>query len=267
MARFSECHAQIGKPGRRYEWIPRMTRWFRCTMEGAHTIAHYLCWYYLCWYEQGSTGCRCRAVVSSSSSAALDNEGTPREMVILSKKTNEVQIPNEIFDAVLRFLPHSLLYILRQTSRGFRQYIDNDPVFGKFQTLSRWHRTVTAIVRDSREIYASIRRQTLCNECRALSTKELREWLISLCEPRRCTGCKKDHTGIFFPANGRKRNKCVGLLGHSDVCSHRRLRFQRRLSNLWTQYPIYDRYIDKSHTSFDTSDADPDLVSLQSSRS
>lgn len=120
-----------------------------------------------------------------------------------------------------------------------------------------------AAVRDSREIYASIRHQTLCNECRAPSTKELRERLISLCEPRRCTGCKKDHSGIFFPANGRKRNKCVGLLGHLDVRSHRRLRFQRRFPNLWTQYPIYDRCIDKSHASFDTSDANPDLVSLQ----
>lgn len=183
-------------------------------------------------------------------------------MVILPKKTNTVQIPNEIFDAILRFLPHSSLYILRQTSRGFRQYIDNDPVFRNFQTLSRWHRTVPAAIRDGREIYASLRRQSLCNECRTLSTKELRERLIFLCEPRRCTGCKKDHPGIFFPANGRKRNKCVGLLGHLDVCSHRRLRFQRRLPNLWTQYPFYDRCIDKSHTSFDTSDSNPDLLSL-----
>ncbi|KAJ0152830.1 Uncharacterized protein HZ326_4725 [Fusarium oxysporum f. sp. albedinis] len=94
-------------------------------------------------------------------------------MVIPPTKVNTVKIPNEILEIILRFLPHSALYIFRQTSRGFRQYIDNDPVFLKFQRTSRWHRTAPVAVRDIREIYASLRRQTLCNECWAISTEEL----------------------------------------------------------------------------------------------
>ncbi|EMT71092.1 hypothetical protein FOC4_g10009581, partial [Fusarium odoratissimum] len=89
------------------------------------------------------------------------------------------------------------------------------------------------------------------------------ERLIFLCEPRRCSGCKKDHPGIFFPVNGGKRNKCVGLLGHFDVCSHRRPGFQWRLPKPWARYPIHDRCMDKSHASFERSDANPDLISQQ----
>jgi hypothetical protein len=191
------CHVHVGKRGGRFARMKKMIRGFRRAANKCATVTN---WNH--YYKKSHPESKSRAVVRSSSNAAVDNEETSRGMVILPTKVNTVKLPNEIFDAILGFFPHSSLYILRQTSRGFRQYIDSDPVFLKFQRISRWHRLAPEAVRDSRDISASLGRRALCKECRALSIEELRERLLSLCEPRRCSGCNKNHPGIFFFANG-----------------------------------------------------------------
>ncbi|KAF5642202.1 hypothetical protein F25303_6623 [Fusarium sp. NRRL 25303] len=123
------------------------------------------------------------------------------------------------------FLPHSSLYMVRQTCSALRNLAD-DFKFQAFRTnilrSGEEHSCVTkAQFGELREIQRILLRRSLCTPCgRLFDSGELESRLMELWLPRHCTGCRQEHPTLLFPQGQKATYKCVGLLGKLAVCKH-----------------------------------------------
>ncbi|SCO58391.1 uncharacterized protein FFMR_15547 [Fusarium fujikuroi] len=136
-----------------------------------------------------------------------------------------LQLPPELIVLVMLFLPHSSLYMARQTCSALRNLAD-DLKFQTFRTdilrSGEEHSCVTkAQFGELREIQRILLRRSLCTPCgRLFDSGELESRLMELWLPRHCTGCHQEHPTLLFPQSQRPTYKCVGLLGKLAVCKH-----------------------------------------------
>ncbi|KAF4445350.1 hypothetical protein F53441_10899 [Fusarium austroafricanum] len=261
MARKSKCKIVVRNPTPKFERLRELFRSSRAiatrlNLAGASKGAS---------LNRSSTS-RSHTLAGSSSSETLANDRGSEDRDVPSSTSPLSRLPDEIRLRILRLLPDSSLYMLRQTCRSLRGLIDNDFAFVDFQReLSRsrqWHVIGTVYnVQQRREIRAILTRRTLCDDCRNMEcTGELKNRLLSLWEPKWCCGCKMWHPRFFFPTNGRKVNKCVGLLGHFDICSHKRLKVEWHVPKPWTSKRCETRCEDKSHVYGDLGNLNDNVI-------
>ncbi|KAF5575112.1 hypothetical protein FPCIR_13305 [Fusarium pseudocircinatum] len=123
------------------------------------------------------------------------------------------------------FLPHSSLYMARQSCSAIRNLTD-DFKFQAFRTdilrRSEEHSCITKCGFDElRKIQEILLRRSLCTPCgRLFDLGELESRLKELWRPRYCTGCGRNHPTLLFPQGQKVVHKCVGLLGKLAVCKH-----------------------------------------------
>ncbi|SCV47058.1 uncharacterized protein FFB14_09595 [Fusarium fujikuroi] len=141
-----------------------------------------------------------------------------------------LQLPPELLLHVMRFLPHSSLYMLRQTCQVLRE-LTKDAEFDDFywdilhfteQTKRVLGSTLLGSTCEQlRLIKRILLRRSLCEPCGdLLDSGELENQLRRLLQPIRCAGCNHNHPDLLFPQYKEKENICVGLLGHIDLCKH-----------------------------------------------
>ncbi|KAF5689320.1 hypothetical protein FCIRC_1424 [Fusarium circinatum] len=139
-----------------------------------------------------------------------------------------LQLPPELLLHVVRFLPHSSLYMLHQTCQTLRE-LTAEFEFDDFH----WdilHFTEHGVFRPTilgstceqlRLIKRTLLRRSLCKNCRdVFDSGELERRLQRLWQPIRCAGCNQNHPELLFPQGNEKGNICVGLLGHFEICKH-----------------------------------------------
>ncbi|KAL5586719.1 hypothetical protein FOBRF1_016589 [Fusarium oxysporum] len=136
-----------------------------------------------------------------------------------------LQLPPELLIHVMLFLPHSALYMVRQTCQTLRE-LTNDIEFEDFQRhilfLEEETWRITPSTCDQLRLIKRIfLRRSLCEPCGNLfSSGELETRLQRLWQPIRCAGCNQNHPELLFPQGKEKGNICVGLLGHFALCKH-----------------------------------------------
>jgi hypothetical protein len=136
-----------------------------------------------------------------------------------------LQLPPELLIYAMLFLPHSSLYMVRQTCQVLRNLTD-DFQFQDFHWEILQHEEqachITIPVCDQlRNIKRIFLRRSLCKPCgKLLDSGELEERLRKLWQTLHCTGCQTKHPELLFPQGGRAHNTCVGLLGQFALCKH-----------------------------------------------
>ncbi|KAF5553610.1 hypothetical protein FNAPI_6687 [Fusarium napiforme] len=122
-------------------------------------------------------------------------------------------------------LPHSSLYMIRQTCSAIRNLTD-DFKFQAFQTDSlrsgEEHSCITkGGFGELRKIQQILLRRSLCTPCgRLFDSGELESRLKELWRPRSCIGCHYEHPTPLFPQGQKVVDRCAGLLGKLAVCKH-----------------------------------------------
>ncbi|KAF5641427.1 uncharacterized protein FTJAE_4079 [Fusarium tjaetaba] len=122
-------------------------------------------------------------------------------------------------------LPHSSLYMIRQTCSAIRNLTD-DFKFQAFQTdILRSGEEHSCITKggfgELRKIQQILLRRSLCTPCgRLFDSGELESRLKELWRPRSCIGCHYEHPTLLFPQGQKVVDRCVGLLGKLAVCKH-----------------------------------------------
>ncbi|SPJ79114.1 uncharacterized protein FTOL_07505 [Fusarium torulosum] len=128
-----------------------------------------------------------------------------------------LQLPDEVLLSVMLFMPHSSLYMLRQTCRAFCNLVD-DHIFEDFQSEILQNQGRSSCIThyrfcQLRLIQNLLRRRTLCHDCGQMADSgELDRRLAEYWRMKFCQGCKKNHPGIFFSADVRDTS-CLGRLG------------------------------------------------------
>ncbi|KAF5689887.1 hypothetical protein FDENT_4201 [Fusarium denticulatum] len=142
-----------------------------------------------------------------------------------------LQLPPELLIHVMRFLPHSSLYMMRQTCQALRE-LTEDIEFDDFYwdilhfTTEQNQRFLGSTLLGStceqlRLIKRILLRSSLCDPCGdLLDSGELESRLRRLWQPIRCAGCNQNHPDLLFPQGNEKGNICVGLLGQFELCKH-----------------------------------------------
>ncbi|KAF4449332.1 F-box domain cyclin [Fusarium albosuccineum] len=144
-----------------------------------------------------------------------------------------VQLPKELLLEIMHNLPHSSLYLLRQTCREFfrlskhKSLADFNAEFSRVQNesfcTSRREYEQRLIIRDT------LARASHCNDCNRLrETGALKQKMIELYQPKFCSGCRQHHAALFFAPNQRRTKSeggapCLGRIGHFVLCSHKSL--------------------------------------------
>ncbi|RTE83213.1 hypothetical protein BHE90_002191 [Fusarium euwallaceae] len=140
------------------------------------------------------------------------------------------ELPEELLLEILEHLPHSSLYLLRQTCTTFRRLI-MDAAFRDFNLdFSRPLDESSCITQAGHEQRRMIRdvlaRRTHCKHCnQSRENGRFKEKMMELYEPMFCRGCDMHHAALFF-APGERRSKslggglCLGRNGLFRVCSH-----------------------------------------------
>ncbi|KAJ9415933.1 hypothetical protein FOXG_22469 [Fusarium oxysporum f. sp. lycopersici 4287] len=142
-----------------------------------------------------------------------------------SQEARLLQLPPELLVLIMLFLPHSSLYIVRQTCSALRNLTD-DFKFQAFRSdilrSGEEHSCITeAGFGELRMVQRILLRRSLCTPCgRLFDSGELENRLKELWRPHCCTGCKRDHPKLLFPQGQQGVDTCVGLLGKLDVCKH-----------------------------------------------
>ncbi|KAF5710959.1 hypothetical protein FMUND_9310 [Fusarium mundagurra] len=162
----------------------------------------------------------------SGSDAPLPDEGHVSEpLEFRNQGVRLLQLPQELLVLIMLFLPHSSLYMARQTCSAIRNLID-DFKFQAFRTdILRSGEEYSCITEggfgELRKIQRILLRRSLCITCgRLFDSGELESRLKELWRPRYCTGCDLDHPTLLFPQRKKVADKCVGLLGKLAVCKH-----------------------------------------------
>ncbi|KAF4989247.1 hypothetical protein FDECE_14782 [Fusarium decemcellulare] len=144
-----------------------------------------------------------------------------------------VQLPKELLLEIMHNLPHSSLYLLRQTCREFfrlskhKSLADFNTEFSRVQNesfcASRAEYEQRLIIRDI------LARTSNCNDCnRFRETGALKQKMIELYEPKFCSGCRQHHAALFFAPNQRRTKSeggapCLGRIGRFPLCFHKSL--------------------------------------------
>ncbi|KAF5630132.1 hypothetical protein F52700_7490 [Fusarium sp. NRRL 52700] len=141
-----------------------------------------------------------------------------------------LDLPLELLIHVIRYLPRSAIYMLRQTCQVLRE-LTNDMEFDDcYRDILQFadgnkhilESTLTGSTCDELRLIKRIfLRRSLCEPCGNLfDTGELESRLRRLWQPIRCAGCNQNHPELLFPQGNEKGNICVGLLGHFELCKH-----------------------------------------------
>ncbi|KAJ3528484.1 hypothetical protein NM208_g10178 [Fusarium decemcellulare] len=157
----------------------------------------------------------------------------PRGRRLRPLRSKLLQLPKELLLEIMDNLPHSSIYLLRQTGREFfrlsthKTLADFNAEFSRVQNesfcASRREYEQRLIIRDI------LARASHCNDCNRLrETGALKQKMIELYEPKFCSGCRQHHAALFF-APGQRRTKseggapCLGRIGRFALCSHKSL--------------------------------------------
>ncbi|CAG7558196.1 unnamed protein product [Fusarium equiseti] len=136
-----------------------------------------------------------------------------------------LRLPPKLLIYAMCFLPHSSLYMVRQTCQVLRNLAD-DSQFDNFHWEILHHVELRCYItiplcEELRSIKRIFLRRSLCKPCVTLfDSGELEERLAKLWQPVDCKGCQVSHPELLFPQGGRKRDICVGLLGEFALCKH-----------------------------------------------
>ncbi|KAJ4127970.1 hypothetical protein NW768_008253 [Fusarium equiseti] len=136
-----------------------------------------------------------------------------------------LQLPPELLIYAMCFLPHSSLYMVRQTCQVLRNLAD-DFQFDDFHWEIFHHEEPRCFItmplcEELRLIKRIFLRRSLCKPClRLFDSGELKARLGELWQPVHCKGCQVSHPELLFPQGGRKHDICVGLLGEFALCKH-----------------------------------------------
>lgn len=140
------------------------------------------------------------------------------------------ELPEELLLEILKHLPHSSLYLLRQTCTTFRR-VSMDVTFKEFNLefsvpLDESSCITQAGYEQRQMIRDVLVRQTHCNDCnRFRETGRLKEKMVELYEPMFCKVCDDHHAALFFARDQRYRKLygpgcCLGQHGLFTICSH-----------------------------------------------
>jgi hypothetical protein len=157
-----------------------------------------------------------------------------------------LRLPPKLLIYAMCFLPHSSLYMVRQTCQVLRNLAD-DSQFDDFHWDILHHEKPRCYItmplcEELRSIKRIFLRRSLCKPCSTLfDSGELEERLGKLWEPVDCKGCQVSHPELLFPQGGREHEICVGLLGEFALCKHVTVRGKIEVHNEEnSQFPCLD---------------------------
>ncbi|KAJ3462672.1 hypothetical protein MRS44_007458 [Fusarium solani] len=140
------------------------------------------------------------------------------------------ELPEELLLEILKHLPHSSLYLLRQTCTTFRR-VSMDSTFRDFnlefsKPLNESFCITQAGYEQRKMIRNVLVRRTHCDDCnRFRETGHLKEKMMELYEPMFCRVCDDHHAALFFARDQRYCKLhgggcCLGRRGSFPICSH-----------------------------------------------
>ncbi|KPM34330.1 hypothetical protein AK830_g12242 [Neonectria ditissima] len=153
-------------------------------------------------------------------------------LAIEGRSSKLLQVPDELLLEIMRLLPDSSIYFLRQTCHIFRR-ISADHTFKSFHSKFSGKQSFCLTLDDYqqcriiRDVLAS---KTLCGECAGFRESGILKLLMNnLYKPVYCRGCRITHPALFFPPNQRSRmgGTCIGRLGHYYLCPHESVPWSR----------------------------------------
>lgn len=155
--------------------------------------------------------------------------GTPKTAICASPLTN---LPVELVEQIMSYLPASSLYCLRQTSITFMVLFDTRQ-FERFHKESgpSSHRMAFNVeilyAAEKSDIANSLNHEMFCNPCLAAEANgTVAERLAVLRSLRHCDGCNRLHANALFFSEDQDRPDgnsggllCIGRRGHITLCN------------------------------------------------